>query len=390
MEDSGGVRILTGALMQQNTHVQVSTESGTLMRVPQAITSEIEATLWVGQNEVKREKSVSQAVELKAAKEVLVSVIVPNYNYARYLPMRIESILNQTFTNFELILLDDASTDESVSILEKYRDNEYVSHIVINEQNTGSPFQQWMKGLSLAQGKYVWIAEADDLAEPTFLEICVRSMQEKKNVSVCYTGSLLIDANGRISGKDINHWGKRKVKGTSCFDGILFVTHNLYWKNYIINASGALFLRKNALELSGSPFRNMLCCGDWLFWVEMAIKGKVVEIYKNLNYFRQHPAKVTVSSHKAGRGVMEDIQIVKYMENKLGGRLNKYKMRLRHGLLYRKIKRLPVNASQKEPIFRYLYDVMHAGVSEYRVERFNKYLKLLIPALITAKRDRLN
>ena len=85
---------------------------------------------------------------MEIEKEVQVSVIVPNYNYARYLPMRIESILNQTFTDFELILLDDASTDESVSVLEKYRNNKHVSHIVVNEQNTGSPVQQWMKGIS--------------------------------------------------------------------------------------------------------------------------------------------------------------------------------------------------------------------------------------------------
>ena len=65
---------------------------------------------------------------MEIEKEVQVSVIVPNYNYARYLPMRIESILNQTFTDFELILLDDASTDESVSVLEKYRNNKHVSH----------------------------------------------------------------------------------------------------------------------------------------------------------------------------------------------------------------------------------------------------------------------
>lgn len=64
---------------------------------------------------------------MEIEKEVQVSVIVPNYNYARYLPMRIESILNQTFTDFELILLDDASTDESVSVLEKYRNNKHVS-----------------------------------------------------------------------------------------------------------------------------------------------------------------------------------------------------------------------------------------------------------------------
>ena len=146
---------------------------------------------------------------MEIEKEVQVSVIVPNYNYARYLPMRIESILNQTFTDFELILLDDASTDESVSVLEKYRNNKHVSHIVVNEQNTGSPFQQWMKGISLSRGKYIWIAEADDLAEPDFLETCINSTQQAEDVSICYTGSLLIDNTGQVLRKDVNHWGHR-------------------------------------------------------------------------------------------------------------------------------------------------------------------------------------
>lgn len=65
-------------------------------------------------------------------KEVKVSVIVPNYNYARYLPIRLESILNQTFKDFELILLDDASTDNSIQILENYRNHPNVSQLVVN------------------------------------------------------------------------------------------------------------------------------------------------------------------------------------------------------------------------------------------------------------------
>lgn len=100
----------------------------------------------------------------------LVSVIIPNYNYARYLDARIESVLNQTFTDFELILLDDVSTDDSLKVFDQYKDNPHVSCLVVNETNSGSPFKQWMKGILLAQGKYIWIAEADDLAESDFLE----------------------------------------------------------------------------------------------------------------------------------------------------------------------------------------------------------------------------
>ena len=64
-----------------------------------------------------------------------VSVILPNYNHARFLKERIDSILNQTFQDFELILLDDCSSDNSVEVLEEYRNNPHVSHIELNEQN---------------------------------------------------------------------------------------------------------------------------------------------------------------------------------------------------------------------------------------------------------------
>ena len=75
-----------------------------------------------------------------------VSVIVPNYNHARFLPKRIESILNQTFQDFELILLDDCSTDDSRSILSSYASDPRVT-IEFNKVNSGSTFKQWNKGV---------------------------------------------------------------------------------------------------------------------------------------------------------------------------------------------------------------------------------------------------
>lgn len=318
----------------------------------------------------------------------LVSVVVPNYNYARYLEQRITSILNQTFTNFELILLDDASTDNSSEVLERYRKNIHVTHIEYNEKNTGSPFQQWMKGIRLAKGKYVWIAEADDCAEPDFLEICVRHAEKEKDTAICYAGSYLFDAEGNVSRKDVNHWGSRSKKGIASFPGVDYVVHNLYWKNYIINASAVLFRREYALNLMDSPFVQMRYCGDWLFWFELSMQGKVVEVYRILNYFRQHTAKATVASRRLGEGVKEDAQILSIMESKLSS-LPIYKKRLRRGLLYRKLKRMALDTNVEQEILEYIEEILQCTIADFYLERRNQILRLFCPWLLTAKRDRL-
>ena len=118
-----------------------------------------------------------------------VSVIVPNYNHRPYLTRRIESILNQTFTDFELILLDDCSKDGSQQLLESYAGNPKVSQIVLNQQNSGSTFAQWKRGLALARGEYVWIAESDDFAEPTFLETLVAQLDAHPEAAMAFSGS---------------------------------------------------------------------------------------------------------------------------------------------------------------------------------------------------------
>lgn len=319
----------------------------------------------------------------------LVSVIIPNYNYARYLPERIDSILKQTFQDFELILLDDVSTDDSVSVLKQYSTNEHVSQLVINETNTGSPFKQWARGIGLARGKYVWIAEADDLAEPAFLETCVRYAEQYKDFAIAYTGSLLIDARGRIEyGKDVNRWGKRSRQEATRFDGKDFALHNLYWRNYILNGSGVLFRREYALKVTDAGFTDFHYCGDWLFWFQMALQGSVVEIYRNLNYFRQHDTKVSRSAARSGGGALENIWVVKRMEALLP--VGTYKKRLRHGKLYRGIKHSSASREGKAEMKRVLKQELGSGRFDYYfVERANQFLRLLLPRLTTPRRDRL-
>jgi glycosyltransferase involved in cell wall biosynthesis len=80
-----------------------------------------------------------------------VSIIVPNYNHARFLRQGLDSILHQTFQDFELILLDDCSMDNSRAILAEYRWDPRIQ-MQFNEENSGSTFKQWNKGVKLARG----------------------------------------------------------------------------------------------------------------------------------------------------------------------------------------------------------------------------------------------
>jgi glycosyltransferase involved in cell wall biosynthesis len=121
-----------------------------------------------------------------------VSVVIPNYNHAKYLDARIDSVINQSFQDFEIILLDDASSDDSVNIIRKYLDYPNIQFIQ-NDKNSGSPFSQWQKGVSLASGTYVWIAESDDIADFRLLETLVKLLDSNPKVVLAYCQSSYIN-----------------------------------------------------------------------------------------------------------------------------------------------------------------------------------------------------
>ena len=192
----------------------------------------------------------------------LVSVIIPNYNHAPYLDERIRSIAGQSFQDFEIILLDDCSTDQSISILNKWAKHPKISHFIVNKQNSGSTFLQWEKGFSLAKGKYIWIAESDDVAHPDFLNITVNYLNQFPDASLCFTGSFLIDASGNIDSRNWDRWTKSEAtKNFSYIENKHFITHQLLWFNTIYNASAVLF-RRSALSEIDNTYKQLHYCGD--------------------------------------------------------------------------------------------------------------------------------
>lgn len=319
----------------------------------------------------------------------LVSIIVPNYNHARFLRQRIDSILRQEYTNYELILLDDASTDESREIMETYRNNPHVSHICYNASNTGSPFAQWEKGIGLAQGKYIWIAESDDYAESTFLSTTVSLMEAHQDATICFTGSIRVDETGKPLSMDYDHWRKRHyARKYNIFKGEQYILHNLYWNSCIYNASGTLFKAQAAREVDMSLCCSMRCSGDWMFWTEMAYRGSVIEVYRKLNRFRYHSSSTSLQARKAGKSLEEDMKVIRQIENS-DLHIGLYRRILRRGMFYKKIKRLQVDSTYKTTLLTQLKQSFNGGRREYFLERMNKYLSFAVPVLLTTGRDRL-
>jgi glycosyltransferase involved in cell wall biosynthesis len=230
----------------------------------------------------------------------LVTVIVPNYNHSNYLEKRINSILNQTYSNFELILLDDKSIDNSLEILSNFQNHSKVSHCVFNQKNSGNTFQQWETGIKLAKGEYIWIAESDDFCTDDFLEQMVPIIQKDKEIVLAYCQSNRVNSQNQITGNWITHTDNLceiVFKSNFIMDGNIFIQDFLIYKNVIPNAS-AVLLRKENIDLKKQIFTNsdFKYCGDWMFYF-MLISNKKVAFNKNsLNSFRYHEKSVIATA----------------------------------------------------------------------------------------------
>lgn len=261
----------------------------------------------------------------------------------------------------------------------------------INSVNTGSPFIQWQKGISLSRGKYIWIAESDDVADSSFLEKAVSILNQYPHASFCFLGSHCIDEKGNKLSTDFDRWTSKQLRrpyNIGVFDSEDYIKQNLYWRNYIYNASGVVFRKQCFEQIKDLSCFSMRYSGDWLFWIEMARQGSVIELYEKLNFFRLHSTSTTVEGNASGNAILEDIQVVHYVES-FSYPIGRYKRLMRHGMLYKNIKRAKVDPKMRLLLFEKLKGCFGTSVWTYRWERVNKYMSFLNPWQPTRDRDRL-
>lgn len=237
-----------------------------------------------------------------------VSVIVPNYNHAGYIVKRLDSILCQSHRDFELIVLDDCSTDGSAEIITKYiaehQDEGISISYVKNEENSGSPFIQWGKGIRLAKGEYIWIAESDDYADREFLKTLM-TKASRYGLDLCFCQSKTVDADGNTIGLlSSNIWYKEDH--FFCYPDI---SKAIGAHNIVPNASAVIF--RKALSL---PYLEVIkkyrMSGDWLLWAAIIKSGKLCGYVSSpLNHYRIHPDSTSSSASKQYRHISEAFMI---------------------------------------------------------------------------------
>lgn len=228
----------------------------------------------------------------------LVSVVVASYNHAKYLQQRMDSLINQTYQNIEILVIDDCSPDNSVEILRQYESNPKV-RLIVREKNGG-----WVavsnQGVELSFGEFVIFANCDDACDSRMIERLVEQMCRNATAGIAFCRSLMIDESDRVLGDDYaireKSFRVRCVGDTFISRGEMyrFLLHSCV----IPNLSAAL-IRRSCFDSAGVLTSDYRACSDWDLFFKIANDFDFSYVAEPLNRFRQH--STTIRSATKGR-----------------------------------------------------------------------------------------
>ncbi|WP_157014691.1 glycosyltransferase [Mesorhizobium xinjiangense] len=228
-----------------------------------------------------------------------ISVIVPNFNHARFLERRIDSILAQSYRNFEIIILDDCSSDDSRNIIESYRTRfPNLIRAIFNEKNSGNVFRQWRKGVENSEGDLAWICESDDFCEPDFLANLVPYFRDR-SVNIAFGCIQFCNSEGKPqAGLDQYREG---AEGGIWNEPLVRPAHRWFVggfgvNNVIANVGGCIWRRQDLPSSVWEEAETFSVVGDWFLYCHLAQGGQIVFDPAAIAYFRQHGSNTSVSS----------------------------------------------------------------------------------------------
>lgn len=226
----------------------------------------------------------------------LISVIVPNFNHARFLEQRLCSIFEQTYRHIELIVLDDASTDDSREVIARLLERCPFPHrTIFNAVGTGSPFRQWQRGLAMAKGALVWICESDDFADSRFLEHLVPGFADLSvkmalgRIEFCRAdGEPRSGMAGFRDGAEAGIWDRPVTRPAAQWFRSAFAKRNI-----VTNVGGCVFRNQQVPDALWDRAAQFRIAGDWFLYIHLLGSGKLSYSPEAVSYFRQHEANTS-------------------------------------------------------------------------------------------------
>jgi glycosyltransferase involved in cell wall biosynthesis len=208
-----------------------------------------------------------------------VSVLIPSYNHAPYLPAALQSVFDQTYRDYEIVVVDDGSTDGSVEILQGYGDR-----IRLFMQANRGTYPTLNRCIAESQGAYLAILNSDDLWAPTKLEKQVALLEAHPEVGLVHTGGYFIDAQGNIlPGNPLGFEWPRTPTGN--------IIEALVRCNKIIASS--VLVRRECFERLGGFREDLFGSGDWEMWFRIALEWDIGYIDEPLTMYRVHGANAS-------------------------------------------------------------------------------------------------
>lgn len=211
--------------------------------------------------------------------KVKLSVCIPVFNGENFIEEAIESVLNQSFKDFELIIVDNHSTDQTVSLIKKYNDPRI--HFTQNETNIGL-IANWNKAIECAQGDYIKILPADDFLYPECLQLqcSILDKDTKHNISIVSARRNIISESGKV----LFSRGFSKKEGM--VSGFKAINQNVRSGGNIIGEAGSLMFRRELLKKTELFNSDIFYTLDLDLWYKLLLQGNLYVIAEILSAFR--------------------------------------------------------------------------------------------------------
>lgn len=227
---------------------------------------------------------------------VLISVIIPSYNHSKYIARCIDSVVSQSYKDWELIIIDDGSADNSNDIISSYKDGR-IKHFM--QENMGA-HNTINRGLSLAKGDYLSILNSDDEFHPHRLERCLEVLAEQPDAMLVSSWIDVVDGDSRLLGtkeawRNMEPWPVQNKERS--FAALPDYALNALMSNFVSTTSNMVFRRKLYEDIGG--MRNLRFAHDWDFLLRACSQYACVNVEEPLVSYRIHQTNTISSNRKA-------------------------------------------------------------------------------------------